>query len=188
MKKTILLSTLLILSICTYAQTLQIDSLKSYLTFKKDDFTDNVKLIAVDTLQGVSKDGYLYVIQPEANVRPGMRYKNFTLKIGCSKLACVDNSSSIDYILTNDDKFRIQNGSEYNCMGVFFSSWVEMSGHYKDLDKLATTPIKAIRLNSRLSSTEIYLTTQQAIRLNNQIKWFKYFYDNRSKIDKLKIY
>jgi len=169
------------------AQTNEIDSLKKYLKFEKDAFSNKIELVPNDTITGVTKDGYAYVIRAQSHVRPG-KFRNLTLKIGCEKLACVDNSSSIDYLLSNDDKFRMQNGSQYNCLGVFFGVWQELSGYYKNLEKISSTNVKAIRLNSRLDSSEIYLTPQQSELLKNQMKWLKYFYDNRFKIEKMKIY
>lgn len=184
MKKMLLSFWLLLLTFRVFAQISEVDSLKKYLIFKKDKFTDKITLMPRDSIYGKTIEGLEYTMLNMLDVQN----KYIVISFSCQRIGCVDNMAAINYLFIDNQKYRGANTSGYNCQGMFIGIYKGFVGiEPSQLDIFNKSMVSMVRLNGNTSNAEIHFTPRQSFLIKSQITWLKYFYDNKRKLEKANI-
>ena len=181
MKKQLLTALITLFFYTGYSQSTN-DSLFKYISITKDKITGEIEVKSKNIIEGKSKDAYDYILTVSYN----NTNKAGAISYACPELKCVDEGNEVNYLFVNDSKFLNTHTIGFNCDGfiiTYYKSLVSFSP--KLLSKFIENKVSMIRLNSMKRSTDIELTPDQSILFSNQVKWLKYYLDNKKAIDKL---
>jgi hypothetical protein len=184
MKNCLLLALLACLCLEVKAQS-EVDSIKKYLQLERDKFTDKSNVVPIVKLEDKTSDGYAFTMLPCYNVDGNF----IAISFSCKDIGCVKEKDEINYLFEDNSKSLGYHFLSFNCQGLFtsvYKSWVAIEP--VKLEKFTSVPLSMIRLITIRKSTEIHLTKQQAILLMNQIKWIKYYWDNKKKLTKANLF